>query len=110
MIMTQSPLSRGRGRAYRLGPVRRRGIRGDPGGGASHRHRGARWSARGDLIAVGPWRLVGKDKLNGYGETKPARVGGTSSTLVIGAVGCMGPSAFVLGTAKLILSGYIRWM
>jgi hypothetical protein len=28
MIVTQSPLSRGRGRAYRLGPVRRRGIPG----------------------------------------------------------------------------------
>ena len=51
-----------------------------------------------------------KIKPNGDGETKPARGGGTSSTFVIGVVGYVGPSAFGLGTAKLIQSGYILSM
>jgi len=48
-----------------------------------------------------------KIKPNGNGETKPARGGGTSSTLVIGVVGYVGPSTFGLGAAKLIESGHI---
>ena len=48
-----------------------------------------------------------KIKPNGNGETKPARGGGTSSTLVFLVVGYVGPSAFGLGAAKLIESGHI---
>jgi hypothetical protein len=48
-----------------------------------------------------------KIKPNGDGATKPARGGGTSSTLAIGVVGYVGSSAFGVGTAKLIQSGYI---
>ena len=48
-----------------------------------------------------------KIKPNSDGVTIPARGGGTSSTLVIGVVGYVGPSAFGLGAAKLIKSGYI---
>ncbi len=48
-----------------------------------------------------------KIRRNGDGVTKFARGGGTSSTLLIGVVGYVGPSAFGLGAAKLIESGYI---
>jgi hypothetical protein len=51
-----------------------------------------------------------KIKPNGDGETKTARGGGTSSTFAIGVVGYVGPSAFGLGAAKLIQSGYILSM
>jgi hypothetical protein len=51
-----------------------------------------------------------KIKPNGAGETRPARGGGTSSTLAIGVVGYVGPSAFGLGAARLIQSGYILSM
>jgi hypothetical protein len=48
-----------------------------------------------------------KIRPNGDEETKPARGGSISSTLAIGVVGYAGPSAFGLGAAKLIQSGYI---
>jgi hypothetical protein len=51
-----------------------------------------------------------KIKSNSDGETKPSRDGGVSSTLVIGVVGYIGPSAFGLGAAKLIQSGHILSM
>jgi Peptidase M50B-like len=51
-----------------------------------------------------------KIKPNSDGETIPARNGGVSSTLVIGVVGYVGPSAFGLGAAKLIQSGHILSM
>jgi hypothetical protein len=51
-----------------------------------------------------------KIKPNSEGATKPARDGGVSSTLVIGVVGYVGPSAFGLGAAKLIESGHILSM
>jgi peptidase M50B-like protein len=46
----------------------------------------------------------------GGGATKPARDGGTSSTVAIGVVGYVGPSLFGLGAAALIQSGYILSM
>jgi Peptidase M50B-like len=51
-----------------------------------------------------------KIKPNGDGETRAARGGGRSSTVAIGVVGYVGPSAFGLGAAKLIQSGYILSM
>jgi hypothetical protein len=51
-----------------------------------------------------------KIKPNADGVTTPARPGGTSSTLAIGVVGYVGPSAFGLGAAKLIHSGHILSM
>ncbi len=48
-----------------------------------------------------------KIKPNGEGETKPDRGGGAPSTVAIGVVGYVGPSAFGLGAAKLIQSGHI---
>ena len=48
-----------------------------------------------------------KIKPDATAETKPARGGGMSSNVAIGVVGYVGPSAFGLGAAKLIESGYI---
>jgi hypothetical protein len=48
-----------------------------------------------------------KIKPNADGETKPARGGAMPGTVAIGVVGYVGPSAFGLGAAKLIESGYI---
>jgi hypothetical protein len=46
-------------------------------------------------------------KPNADGETKPVRGGAMPGTVAIGVVGYVGPSAFGLGTAKLIESGFI---
>ena len=51
-----------------------------------------------------------KIKPNADGETKPARGGAMPGTVAIGVVGYVGPSAFGLGAAKLIESGYILSM
>jgi hypothetical protein len=51
-----------------------------------------------------------KIKRDATAGTLPARGGGRSSDLAIGIVGYVGPSAFGLGAAKLIQSGYILSM
>lgn len=51
-----------------------------------------------------------KIKPNGDAVTTTARGGGVSSTVAIGVVGYVGPSAFGLGAAKLIQSGFILSM
>ena len=51
-----------------------------------------------------------KIKPNADAETMPASGGGISSNLATGVVGYVGPSAFGLGAAKLIESGYILSM
>jgi hypothetical protein len=51
-----------------------------------------------------------KIKPNADGATKPARGGPMPGTVAIGVVGYVGPSAFGLGAAKLIESGYILSM
>ena len=48
-----------------------------------------------------------KIKPNADGETKTVRGGAMPGTVAIGVVGYVGPSAFGLGTAKLIESGFI---
>jgi hypothetical protein len=51
-----------------------------------------------------------KIKANANGETKPVSGGRISSELATGVVGYVGPSAFGLGAAKLIESGFILSM
>ena len=47
---------------------------------------------------------------NSDGVTRPGRDGAMPGTVAIGVVGYVGPSAFGLGAAKLIESGYILSM
>lgn len=51
-----------------------------------------------------------KIELNANGKTVPTSGGGFSSELATGVVGYVGPSAFGLGAAKLIESGFILSM
>jgi hypothetical protein len=65
-----------------------------------------------DLHIAFPWLITWPwlIKLDADGETKTVRGGAMPGTVAIGVVGYVGPSAFGLGAAKLIESGYILSM